>query len=232
MAGKKQIEMKFRTWGGKRRGAGRKRRIPGPKRVPHRVRPKLASRFPVHVTTRIRDDMPRLRNRKRCKVIREAMMKVLDEPGFRICEFSVQKDHLHLICEAKSHKALARGIQRFKQRVARGINRQIGRKRGSVFYDRYHFEILKSPRQTRNAIAYVLQNARKHNEHVPAGRADPYSSALWFDGWSDASWRQGLAPPPGGPCVSKARTWMLRVAWRRHRLLCLDEVPGGRRPRA
>ncbi len=34
----------------------------------HLPRPALASRFPVHVTVRIGDDVPRLRNFKRCKV--------------------------------------------------------------------------------------------------------------------------------------------------------------------
>ncbi len=98
--------------GGKRKGAGRKQTLPGPRRVAHRTRPKLASRFPVHVTSRLRKDVGQMRNRPRCRLIREAMFEVSDEPGFRICEFSIERHHLHLVCEAKSTDALARGIKR------------------------------------------------------------------------------------------------------------------------
>ncbi len=218
--------MKFPAWGGKRKGAGRKQRLPGPKRVRHRARPRLASRFPVHVTTRIRDDVPRLRNRTRCRVIRKAMLAVLDQPGFRINHFSVQRDHLHLICEAKSSEALAAGIKRFKTRVARGLNRQLGGRKGSVFHDRYHMEILRYPRQVRGTLCYVLQNARRHGLVIPseANGADPYSSALWFDGWKDNSWRKGLSPPSEA-CVSPPGTWLLDKGWRRHGLIGITEIP-------
>lgn len=126
--------------------------------------------------------------------------------------------------------ALSRGIKRFKLRVARGINRELGRE-GSVFFDRYHMEILRSPRQTRNVICYVLQNARKHGERVPGWRPDPFSSGRWFGGWRDDSWRRGLPPPAGERCVAEARTWLLSVGWRRCGLIEVDEVPASRRPR-
>ena len=212
-------------WGGKRAGAGRKP-ARGRKSVPHNARPRLASRFPVHVTTRIRDEVPRLRNRQRCGVIRQAMFQVMDEAGFRICQFSVQQSHLHLVCEAKSSAALARGIKRFKTRLARGLNRLLARK-GSVFSDRYHMQILTTPRQTRNCVAYVMQNARRHGVALPtyAGGVDPYSSAWWFSGWRDDHWRRGLSPPEGGTCVSPAGTWLLDTGWRRYGLVRVDETP-------
>ena len=219
----RQTEIQFRTWGGARELSGRKKVLPGKPRVAHRARPKLASRFPVHVTTRIRDDVPRLRNRKRCQVLRAAMLAVSDEPGFRICEFSVQGSHLHLICEAEDNAALARGMKRFKLRVARGLNRQLNR-RGSVFLDRYAMTILTTPRQTRNCLCYVLHNARRHGERLPG--VDPYSSARWFSGWADDSWRHGLSPPPERkPCVSPAQTWLLTTGWRRHGLIRITETP-------
>ena len=197
----------------------------------HRARPRLARRFPVHVTTRIRDDVPRLRNRTRCKVIRAAMFAIMDEPGFRICELSVQRDHVHLVCEAKSNEALAKGIKRFKLRVANGINRQLSRK-GSVFFDRYHMEILRNPRQVRNTLCYVLQNARRHGLRIPTafGGVDPYSSAWWFTGWKHNRWRTGVSPPADGlGCVSPAGTWLLSVGWRRAGLIGPTEVPAAAR---
>jgi REP element-mobilizing transposase RayT len=231
MANRRQLKFRFRTWGGRRANAGRKQKLPGPRRVSHRARPRLASRFPVHVTTRIRDDLPRLRHRKRCKVIRAVMLAVLDQPGFRICEFSVQKSHLHLVCEAASTEALARGMKRFKHMVARGLNRLLRRK-GSVFLDRYHLEILRTPQQVRNALCYVIQNARRHQVSIPtfAGGVDPYSSAWWFDGWKDQSWRSGVSPPADGEaCVSAAGTWLLSVGWRRAGLIGPAEVPAAGR---
>lgn len=228
----KQLGMKFRTWGGKRKGAGRKRRLSGPRRVAHRRRPRLASRFPVHVTSRVVPGGPRLRSRKACRIIRNAMFAVSDQAGFRICQFSILGNHLHLVCEAKSNAALAAGLKRFKWRVARGINLLVGR-RGSLFLDRYHMEILRTPAQVHAALCYVLHNARRHGMSLPrdTGGIDPFSSAWWFDGWSHEGWRRGLAPPPDGrACVSRAHTWLLSTGWRRRGLLDPLEMPAaGRR---
>ncbi len=155
------------------------------------------------------------------------MYAVLDDPAFRICQFSIQGDHLHLICEADDVDALARGIKRFKQRVARGINRQLRRK-GSVFFDRYHLEPLRTPRQVRACIAYVLNNARKHGEELSARWPDPFSSAWYFEGWRADGWRDGWGPPREGPPVARPETWLLRTGWKRHGLIGLTEVPGKR----
>jgi hypothetical protein len=111
-------------------------------------------------------------------------------------------------------------------RLARAVNRVFGR-RGPVLADRYHLRVLRTPREVRNAIAYVLLNARRHAAKLGralcgAARIDPASSGRWFDGWrggrdGDARGRAPVAPP---------RTWLLGVGWRRHGLLDLDEVPG------
>jgi hypothetical protein len=82
----------------------------------------------------------------------------------------------------------------------------------------------------RNALAYVLLNARKHWKQrtgsAPPTRLDEASSAGWFDGWV----RRGLPPEAieSAP-VAPARSWLLRVGWRRHGLLDPAEVPGARR---
>jgi hypothetical protein len=99
--------------------------------------------------------------------------------GFRICQFSIQGNHIHLICEASDITQLARGIGGFSVRVARGLNRYLGRT-GAVFDDRYHLEILTTPTRTRHALCYVLQNARRHGEPIDPrfGGMDPFSSDL------------------------------------------------------
>jgi REP element-mobilizing transposase RayT len=220
-----QQTFEFRTHGGARVGAGRKRSLPGKPRVPHRARPITKARFPVHVTLRMLRGVPRLRNFELCVVLRRAFVYGCKKHEFRICQFSIQRNHVHLVCEAADNKALARGIQGFSVRVARGINRKLGRK-GSVFEDRYHFEIIKTPMHCRATLCYVIQNARRHGEQLDPtfNGMDPFSSAWWFDGWKDNEWREGLSPPESRT-VAEPQTWLLREGWRRHGLLAIDEVP-------
>jgi putative transposase len=236
----RQLDMQFPTRGGKRDGAGRKRTRPGRARLRHEKRPAMKARFPVHITTRMRAGVPRLRKVELCKVLRRAFVHGCTkrvvvggaEVVFRICQFSIQGNHIHMICEASDNTALARGIQGWSVRVARGLNRFWGRA-GSVFDDRYHVEILTTPSQTRNALCYVLQNARRHEERIDPtyGGMDPFSSAWWFEGWRDARWKTGLAPPDTRT-VAEPATWLLRVGWMKSPfgLIAIDEVPKARRP--
>jgi hypothetical protein len=227
-----QQEMQFGTHGGARAGAGRKPAHHGRARLRHARRPALAARFPVHVTKRVRGDVTRLRRFELCKVLRRAFVHGCRRGEFRICQFSIQGNHIHLICEASDGGELARGIQGWSVRVARGLNRHLGRT-GAVFDDRYHLVILTTPTQTRHALCYVLQNARRHGESIDLrfGGMDPFSSAWWFDGWRDTSWKAGI-PPPEVRTVAEAKTWLLRVGWTRspHGLLSITEPPpAGRR---
>jgi REP element-mobilizing transposase RayT len=192
---------------------------------------------PVHVSVRLVDGLPRLRNFELCKVLKRAFLRGCLRKRFRICQFSILGNHIHLICEAADAGALAGGIQAWKVRVARGLNTVWGRS-GAVFDGRYHAEILTSPTQVRNAVCYVMQNALRHGERLPrwAGGVDPYSSAWYFDGWADDTWRAGLSPPecdPGAPGepVAVAETWLLRTGWRRRGLIGIGELPAAGRGR-
>jgi len=158
----------------------------------------------------------------------DALAKGSARFGFRVVHYSVQSNHLHLIAEAPDRRALTRGVQGLLIRLAKGLNR-LWRRKGSVFSDRYHDRILKTPREVRNALVYVLQNGVKHGATFWLRRSgsqevrtvDPHSSGRWFDGWRD--------PPPlrggGGARPQAARTWLLRTGWRRHGLLTLTDAP-------
>ena len=137
--------------------------------------------------------------------------------GFRLVHYSIQTTHLHLIVEARDSRALSRGMQGLLVRAARALNRAWGRK-GSVFADRYHARALSSPLEVRRALVYVLQNARHHGLRV-AG-VDVYSSGPWFDGWT----RWAFATARAFPCAL-AKSWLLRLGWRRHGLLGVNETP-------
>lgn len=225
----RQLEMTFRSWGGKRQGAGRPRLSGG--RVPHRQRAALASRYPVHVTLKVVRAVRGLRAKDRYRVIRRAFVAGCVREGFRITDWSVMGDHLHLIVEAKNADHLARGMQGFKSGVARRLNRLL-RRSGTVFAGRYHSRMLKTPREVRNALAYVMNNARRHGYRISRGRPDLCSSWADFDGWQgrDAVRLARLDighSDESRSAVSKGHTWLRRMGWRKHhRRISVDEKPG------
>jgi len=137
--------------------------------------------------------------------------------GFRVLQFSVQSDHLHLLVEAHSPTGFRAGVQGLAIRAAKAINRTLGL-HGRVWGDRHHARLLRTPREVRNALAYILCNWLKH---VPGARGvDPCSSAPWLREWR-ASADVGTGPAP----VVAARTWLACVGWRRHGSIALDERP-------
>jgi putative transposase len=213
---RRQGRFEFRTWGGKRRGAGRKRVAARPQ-VAHRTRERVNARHPILVTTRVVPEVARLRTPVMYDAIRTAMAlatKWMYEPEpFRIVHASVQGSHLHLLVEAASNAALTRGMKGFLVSCARRLNGIAGRT-GKVFSDRFHSSSLATPRQVRNALLYTLANWRKHGEARSGGRLDPYSSAFALPDWmSEPSIRLAAVPAPMP--VALPRTWLLAEGWRR-----------------
>jgi hypothetical protein len=213
-----------RGWGGHRPGAGRRR---GPQaRVPHRRRQHFAARFPAHVTVKLRPGLPSLRTVPLVHGLEQSFAAVRARSDFRLVHYTLQNTHAHLLVEASDADALGRGMMAVGARIARALNRTFGR-RGPVLVERFHARILRSPREVRNALAYVLLNARRHARRLWAGlRIDPASSARWFDGWRR---RDAPGPRAGVVPVARPRTWLLMTGWRRHGLIDPDEVPGARR---
>ena len=211
----RQHEIEFRTWGGPRKGAGR-RSSSDRRRVSHAARPRHDRGRPVHVTLRLRDGLPSLRTSVARARVERAFSLGRDRFGFRLNQFSLQSNHLHLIVEADDRLALTRGMKGIAVRVARALNR-LWKRRGRVFADRFHSRPLSTPREVRSALVYVLQNARHHGLRVMG--VDPYSSGPWFDGW-----RQGIVHASPGPGAG-AMSWLLREGWRRHGLIGIEENP-------
>ena len=211
--------------GGYRAGAGRKRGR-SDHYVPHIPRPKVTRNDGVHVTLRLVDGLPSLRRPRSLQLIEGLFVAERKRKGFRLVHYAVRGNHLHLVCEAEEREALSRGVQRLSSRIARGLNRLL-RREGRVFADRFHSRVIRSPREARQLLAYVLLNA--HKDYARSGQRligfDPCSSGRYFDGWADAAPR----PPPwedpseAGPEVAAPRSWLLRTGWRRHGLLRTDE---------
>lgn len=191
--------------------------------MPHRARPVHRAAHPVHVTLRTCAGLRSLRARGVFPAVRAAIA-VGSRAAFRIVHFSVQSDHVHLVCEAADRPGLSRGIGGLSVRIARAVNRALGRT-GRVFGDRYHARDLTSPREVRHGLVYVLMNFRKHLPQASA-RVDDCSSAAWFDGFASPVPRTNDSRG-GDPPVVPPQTWLARLGWRRHGLIRASERPAG-----
>jgi hypothetical protein len=187
----------------------------------------------VHVTLRARAGTPSLRTYPFLREFRRSLVKGCERGSFRVVHYSIQTHHAHFVIEAAGKGALGSGMKSLAARFARAVNRAFGRG-GPVLFGRYGLAVLRSPRQVRAALAYILLNSRKHwrerRGSPPAVRLDEASSGRWFDGWRRAPPR--VRPIEGPREVAPPRTWLLSVGWRRHGLVDPSEVPGGNRLRA
>ncbi len=134
---------------------------------------------------------------------------------------------MHLIVEAANRRALSRGMQSFTINAARAINAD-HTSSGKVWESRYHATQIRTARQARTTLAYVLNNWRRHCEDFANGRLrtaklDPYASGVSFDGWTEpfaapADYRPLPVSPPG--------TRLLCHEWKRFGPLDPHEAPG------
>jgi REP element-mobilizing transposase RayT len=169
-----------------------------------------------------------LRRAREYAVLRTAFAAGCERFGFRLVHYAVLNDHLHMLVEGSGREAVVRGLQGLLIRVAKALNRLWGRK-GSVFADRYHDRVLKTPTEVRAAIRYVLTNGFKHARQAGAREGavpmDMFTSAPWFDGWREAINVRGLEVELRP--VAGARTWLLGTGWRRGGLLSVHERAAG-----
>ena len=170
----------------------------------------------MHVTLKVTKGLPNLRRKEAFRELERAFVAGAERFGFRLQHYSVQTNHVHLIAEAKDERALSSGMQGLSIRMAKALNRLWARS-GKVFADRFHSRALTTPREVRNALAYVLLNSNHHGvRHVDG--PDPCSSGASFDGWKNGK----NTPAESSPgFLARARTWLLRVGWRRHGLIPL-----------
>lgn len=204
--------------GGARSGAGRK--PSGPRGLtPHAKRPRRAAYWPVLVTARLCESLPPLRRPPEFDVLARSFRAASARQGFRVIHASVQTNHVHVIVEADDAIRMERGMIGLLTRIARGLN-ALWQRRGRVFADRHHTRVLRSPREVRNALVYVLHNARKHGCGVRG--IDPYSSGPWFDGWSV---ERTEAAAPGPSPFAAPMSWLSSQGWRQLGPIRLDESP-------
>jgi putative transposase len=194
---REQQELRFpNTWGGARPGAGRPR-LKKRKSIAHRARPPVSRHKPHHVTVRVTKGTWNLRSQHCFRPIAEAMRLGAVRKHLRIVHFSVQHNHIHLIVEANSRRAMSNGLRVLFARVARGLN-DVMQATGTRLADRYHEHILETPSETRNALLYVIGNRGVHllrRGKRPSDDFDPFSSLV----------RDEIIQPP--------ECWLLQKGW-------------------
>jgi len=119
---------------------------------------------------RTQDCVPRLREGRVFQATHQVLGRYVGLDEFRIVHASIQGNHFHLLVEALDRQALSAGMQSLTINLARGINGALG-SYGKVFAHRFHETTITTARQARNALAYVLNNWRKHREDLASPRA-------------------------------------------------------------
>ncbi|MBX3230997.1 MAG: hypothetical protein KIT84_36670 [Labilithrix sp.] len=220
------------------RGAPRLGRPPRPERVgmlPHVARPEHVEGHPVHVSMKRVRLGPNLRAQRVHLAIVEQIARAVKR-GIKVVHYSIQEDHLHLMVEGASKQDLARGLKLLFSRIAFAVNR-VARRHGSLFRERHHRRALTTPTEVRNALVYILFNARKHALADGSYRAaffrflDDKSSAPWFEGWhaSFAPYprivERGREHWPGEAPIHPPTTWLAAKGWQRAGPLRFDALP-------
>jgi REP element-mobilizing transposase RayT len=199
--------------------------------VSHLKRAEVTAKEPVHVTLRVQPGVRSLREPRAFAAVLSGLVAGRQRFGFRLVHFSVQRDHLHLLVEATNRQSLARGLQGLSIRIARAVNRVLGR-HGRLFGDRYQARVLSSPEEVKGALAYLLLEARADRARSPAPVLDRCSSAAWFDGFALRRARATSRPArtaaergkPETPVVPP-KSWLLSVGFKRAGLIGASDAP-------
>lgn len=146
---KTQLEIGLPSRGGKRKNAGRKRiHSQG---VSHSTRERVTRHTPVHVNFKFNQQV---RNTTGIKALSKAISN--SRRFISIIHYSLQSNHVHLIIEAENNFLLSKGMRSLTVTFAMLM------RKGSIQIERYHLHVLRTPREVRNVVAYVLLNDLKH----------------------------------------------------------------------
>src|SRR3954467_10556630 len=104
-----------RTWGGARKGAGRKPR--GRPSMPHVTRPTVDPRSPLQLTIRATPGLPSLRSPRVFGALRRAIARASAD-RFRVIHFSIPQDHGHFIVEGDEARRARGGMHGLQMRTS------------------------------------------------------------------------------------------------------------------
>jgi REP element-mobilizing transposase RayT len=149
--------------GGRRPGSGRKRIHS--KGVSHRARERVTSRQALHVNFKVKTS---IRNKECLQILKKSIQNARSH-GLKVLHFSLESNHVHLILEATDNSLLTKGMRSLTITFSKGIAK------GRIQIERYHLHVLRTLRETKNAIHYVLFNHQKHL-NLKKAQVTPYSS--------------------------------------------------------
>ena len=138
--------------------------------------------------------------------------------NLHVTQFALLGNHLHMIVEAPNNRALTLGMRSLAGSFGKSI-RSYAKGKGAVFAGRFHVNVLKTPRQYRNTLKYVLLNHSQHADLIPA--PDQYSSGPKFRRWGrllgdlSDTLLEGLDEYPLRDVdhLSPPQSWLGRVGW-------------------
>ncbi|HEY2030913.1 MAG TPA: hypothetical protein VGH20_17070 [Myxococcales bacterium] len=146
------------------------------------------------MTLKVRQDVPNLRARARFRAIRDAFKAARGRHGVRLADsrysanISISSSRPTAL---PAYRAVCKGLC---VRLTRALNRVLAR-RGSIFADRFHSRLLRTPTELVRAIRYVIDNARHH-----FGQPDVNCSSR---------------APDAEELLDSPRGWLLRIGWTR-----------------
>jgi REP element-mobilizing transposase RayT len=168
MRKQQQLNLYKGSRGGTRPGAGRKRIHS--KGVSHVKRETVTKRTPQHINFKFNC---RIRNKDCLRLLKRSIQNA-QKMGLKVIHFSLQSNHVHLITEADNNEILSMGMRALTITFAKGL------KKGRVQLERYHLHVLKTLREAKHAVQYVLFNQQKH-EKVKVSKIDGYTSVVYLD---------------------------------------------------
>jgi len=160
----------------------------------HHTRREVVRSRPVHITTRVHDDVPTLRDPEVLKYFRQMVVEARRR-GVRTVAFALMPSHLHWLVIPDSAAALQDATRYAFGHLARFINRRHGR-RGKVFVERYASSCCASVRHAFQVLNYVLKNAAAAGYRLPARGLDPFSAVFEDVLAGDRFLRSVVGPTP------------------------------------
>ncbi len=187
----RQLKLQIKTWGGKRAGAGRPNKSG---QVNHMKRERLDGKSPAHITIRLTEGLPSLRQNDLFNEFKNSLT-LAKKKGLKVVHYALLGNHIHMIVESYDNKTLSRGMQSFGISFAKAIKRfkkvndlVAGKSNKSemkqpIFNGSYHLRIVRTPTEMKRLLQYVLLNPVKHKQ-VNA-YLDKFTTACFFNSWED-----------------------------------------------
>ena len=200
--------------GGKRKGAGRKKRFAH--EPTHAKRERLTKNTPLHLTVRCEASVPTLRSKYFLFTLGR-MIALAKLKGLAVSQFAIESNHIHFIAEAQSNRALAKGMMSLAASLRAAV-KATHQHRGRVLVGRFHAHLLKTPTQLKRALKYVLFNHAKHCGMKPF--VDFFSSAALFVEigiFVKETVRENRWLWPARAALAKPESWLQSVGWKRAR---------------